>query len=159
VALTPENWSLCRSYLYGIDLFNAGYYWEAHEAWESLWHTAGRTGPIADFLKGLIHLTAAGVKVRQGVPAGVRSHAQRAHTRLQRTASAHGTRFLGLQLAELLCLAEKWSVPATDDGVRHCQGVRPIAGLQLTLVLAQAAVPVSSGSARHGRPGGIVLAF
>jgi len=66
------------SYLYGIDLFNHGYYWEAHEAWESLWHAAGRSGPTADFLKGLIKLAAAGVKLREGRPAGVRQHAQRA---------------------------------------------------------------------------------
>jgi hypothetical protein len=25
---------------WGIDLFNHGYYWEAHEAWEPLWHAA-----------------------------------------------------------------------------------------------------------------------
>ena len=33
-------------------LFNAGYYWEAHEAWEGLWHAHGRQGPTADTLKG-----------------------------------------------------------------------------------------------------------
>ena len=31
-------------YLYAIDLFNHGFYWEAHEAWEALWHAAGRHG-------------------------------------------------------------------------------------------------------------------
>src|SRR3989442_10005817 len=39
------------TYLYAIDLFNHGYYWEAHEAWEALWHAAGRHGTTADFLK------------------------------------------------------------------------------------------------------------
>lgn len=59
-------------------LFEAGYYWEAHEAWESLWHAAGRTGPVADCLKGLIKWAAAGVKVREGRPEGVRRHCLRA---------------------------------------------------------------------------------
>ncbi|MER9007639.1 DUF309 domain-containing protein [Mesorhizobium sp. M0862] len=27
---------------WGIDLFNHGYYWEAHEAWEPLWQTANQ---------------------------------------------------------------------------------------------------------------------
>lgn len=25
----PEDWRACRDYLYGIDLFNHGFYWEA----------------------------------------------------------------------------------------------------------------------------------
>ena len=60
-----------RRIVEGIALFNAGYYWEAHEAWEGLWHAHGRDGPTADVLKGLIKLAAAGVKVREGRPHGV----------------------------------------------------------------------------------------
>jgi predicted metal-dependent hydrolase len=62
----------------GIDLFNHGYYWEAHESWEAVWHAAGRKGWHADFLKSLIKLAAALVKAREGKPEGVRRHAQRA---------------------------------------------------------------------------------
>ncbi len=67
-----------QSFLWGVDLFNAGCYWEAHEVWEALWHAAGRTGPAADFLKGLIKLAAAGVKLREGRPTGLHRHAERA---------------------------------------------------------------------------------
>jgi uncharacterized protein len=63
---------------YAADLFNHGYYWEAHEVWEQLWVAAGRQGADADLLKGLIKLAAAGVKCRQGQIAGVRRHALRA---------------------------------------------------------------------------------
>ena len=73
-----EHWSMSLAYRYGIDLFNHGYYWEAHEAWESLWHAVGRQGTDADFLKGLIKLAATGVKLREGNAAGVRHHALRA---------------------------------------------------------------------------------
>ena len=66
-----ENWSVSEPFREGIALFNAGYYWEAHEAWESLWHAHGRRGPTADLLKGLIKLAAAGVKVREGQLHGV----------------------------------------------------------------------------------------
>src|SRR5947209_1764288 len=52
----PDNWAACRPYQVGIDLFNHGYYWEAHEVWEGLWHACGRKGMTADFLKGLIRL-------------------------------------------------------------------------------------------------------
>lgn len=105
----PQHWQACRPYLYGIDLFNHGYYWEAHEAWEGLWHSCGRRGPTADFLKGLIQLAAAGVKVRQGQPQGVRNHARRAAELFQQGAAACGAsqeRYMGLALRELLTAAQ-----------------------------------------------------
>jgi predicted metal-dependent hydrolase len=61
-----------------VQLFNEGYYWEAHESWEAVWHASGRTGPVADLVKALIKLAAAGVKVREGRSAGVKTHAERA---------------------------------------------------------------------------------
>jgi hypothetical protein len=65
-------------WLHALDLFNQGFYWEAHEAWESFWHALGRTTPEARFVQGLIHLAAACVKIREGKPAGVSSHTRRA---------------------------------------------------------------------------------
>jgi predicted metal-dependent hydrolase len=104
----PERWQACRSYLLGIDLFNHGFYWEAHEAWEGLWHACGRSGTVASFLKGLIKLAAAGVKVREGRPQGVRNHARRARELFSQVTDARGEggdRFLGLSLQELQELA------------------------------------------------------
>ena len=65
-------------WLHALDLFNEGYAWEAHEAWEQFWHALGRTTPEARFVQGLIHLAAAAVKIREGKPAGVTKHTQRA---------------------------------------------------------------------------------
>jgi len=65
-------------WLYALDLFNAGFYWEAHEAWESFWNALGRTTPEARFVQGLIHLSAACVKIREGKPMGVSRHTKRA---------------------------------------------------------------------------------
>jgi hypothetical protein len=72
------HWSACLPYRLGIDLFNHGYHWEAHESWESLWHAAGRKGSLADFFKGLIQLAVVGVKIREEKPTGVEAHASRA---------------------------------------------------------------------------------
>jgi uncharacterized protein len=65
-------------WLYALDLFNAGFYWEAHEVWESFWNALGRTTPEALFIQGLTHLAAAAVKIREGKPAGVIRHTKRA---------------------------------------------------------------------------------
>ena len=67
-----------QSLRYGVDLFNRGFYWEAHEAWESAWINHGRAGEMANLLRGLIHLTAAGVKARQESEHGVKVHAEKA---------------------------------------------------------------------------------
>ena len=49
--LDEATWRQNETWLYAFDLFNHGFYWEAHEAWESLWHTARRSGATADLLK------------------------------------------------------------------------------------------------------------
>ena len=76
-------------WLYALDLFNAGFHWEAHEVWEGFWHALGRATPAAQGVQGLIHLTAACVKVREGKAAGVRSHTQRARDRLAQGEAAN----------------------------------------------------------------------
>lgn len=100
--LTEENWQANPALRWAIDLFNHGYYWEAHEAWESLWHAAGQRGETADFLKGLIKFAAAGVKAREGNATGVRRHAVRASELLS---PFHGTVQFGLCVDELLAAA------------------------------------------------------
>ena len=41
----------------GVDLFNSGRYWEAHEVWEREW-TPDRKGSDSGFYKGLIQVAA-----------------------------------------------------------------------------------------------------
>ena len=55
----------------GIELYNAGEYWHAHEAWEAVWLDAP-TG-LRGFYQGLIQVTAAFVHVTRGeYPGSVR---------------------------------------------------------------------------------------
>lgn len=75
-------------WLYALELFNGGFYWEAHEAWEAFWHALGRTTPEARHVQGLIHLAAACVKIREGRPEGVKRHAVRARELLGEVGAA-----------------------------------------------------------------------
>src|SRR5262249_3560491 len=103
----------------GIDLFNAGYYWEAHEVWEELWHACGRRGRTADLLRPLTKLAAAGVKVRERQVHGVQIHARRA-AELLISVREHGVaRLLGLDLGHLIEHAQGVaSLPPSDCGPR-----------------------------------------
>ena len=67
-----------RLHFLALDLLNHGYYWESHEAWETIWTAAEPTTTRAAVVKGLIKLAAAGVKARQGSSTGVRRHSERA---------------------------------------------------------------------------------
>jgi predicted metal-dependent hydrolase len=98
--LDPICWQQNETYLYAVDLFNYSYFWEAHEAWESLWHAAGHQGQVADFLKGLIKLAAAGVKQCEGNAAGVARHLSRGHELLHGVHATHT--FAGVDVKYLL---------------------------------------------------------
>lgn len=103
-----DRWRDSPLYLHGVDLFNYGYYWEAHEAWEGLWHACGHIGRRADFLKGLIKLAAAGVKVREGQMHGVQAHAHGALELFDHVYRLWGQdRFMGLSLLDLMNFARE----------------------------------------------------
>ena len=105
----PENWQNSTEYLYGFDLFNNGYYWESHEAWEGVWIANGRTGTVAIFLKGLIKLAALGVKLREGTVSGVISHARGATLCFQEVRNSLDNKteiFMGLSLDTLISISK-----------------------------------------------------
>jgi len=99
----------------GIALFDAGYYWEAHELWEVLWHVFGRHGPKADVLKGLIKLAASGVKVREKQRHGVVTHASRAAETFVKARDCGGERLFGFDLNELINLARAIADKPPED--------------------------------------------
>lgn len=59
----------------GLDLFNHGFFWEAHEAWEEPWQTLPRDSATALHLQALIRLAAAALKLVMDEPRGVAVHA------------------------------------------------------------------------------------
>jgi hypothetical protein len=123
--IDPTQTARSTQFIRGAELFNAGYYWEAHEAWEALWHTHGRRGPTADVLKGLIKLAAAGVKVREGREKGVGTHATRAAASFVAARARVGRYHLGLDLDQWIdraCgIAEN---PPPDPGTRDAAVTR-----------------------------------
>jgi predicted metal-dependent hydrolase len=132
--LESAHWRDSRTYLRGVDLFNHGYYWEAHEVWEGLWRAAGRTGRTAVFLKALIKLAAAGVKVRQGQPRGIASHAAGAAELFRDLAHQLGgadAAYLGLRLGDLLAFAEEIEQQAANFGADEDASVKVVFAFDL----------------------------
>jgi hypothetical protein len=131
--IVGDCWQKCERYLLGCDLFNYGYYWEAHEAWEAVWNACGRRGPVATLLKALIQLAVVGVKLRQGMPESAAWHASRAGELIDETQADGGcTRLLGLELSLLAAHARalRDQPPSSSTGE-----TRPIAVLFPFLLL------------------------
>ncbi|WP_232846654.1 DUF309 domain-containing protein [Devosia beringensis] len=102
--------------LWGIDLFNLGYYWEAHEAWEPLW--IATKGAVWDrtLYKGLIMLAATGVKIRERKWVPAMRHADRAGKALRLLSSGRGGRLIdqiGIAPPHLATLVEAAAAEAS----------------------------------------------
>ncbi|HXV59561.1 MAG TPA: DUF309 domain-containing protein [Vicinamibacteria bacterium] len=103
-ALDENGWHRNKDYLYGVDLFNAGYYWEAHAVWEELWRAAPASSRSSRFIQGLIQLAASSLKRTAGREAGAAKLLRSALDKLERV-SADSPRYMGIELPELLSKA------------------------------------------------------
>ena len=93
-----DDWQGNEEFLYGIDLFNLGFWWESHEALEGLWHVSGRRSPVGHCLQTVIQCAAAHLQAELGRARGGEALLRRARVH---AASAGETR-LGLDLDALL---------------------------------------------------------
>ena len=65
-AFPSNRWSESDDYLYGVDLYNFGYWWESHEVFEALWHAAGHATMEGRFFRAIIQIAAAHLKRAMG---------------------------------------------------------------------------------------------
>jgi hypothetical protein len=100
--LAAEQWRDNGAYLWGVDLYNYGFAWEAHEAWEGLWRAAKHDDAQATFLQGLIQCAAARVKASMADEAATQRLLERGRARLASVREQHGDRYMGLELARYL---------------------------------------------------------
>jgi hypothetical protein len=84
------------------DWFDLRFWWEAHEAWESLWQPAPKGTPDADLLQGLILCGAAMLQGWVGHHDGAARLVTRAEQRLGRVVDAEGPVVRELDLRELV---------------------------------------------------------
>ena len=118
-ALPPAAWARNEEYLFGVDLFNRRYYWEAHEAWEAVWHTCDKARAQGLFLQGLIQLSAALLRWHMGSEAGARKLYGAALQKLEVARRESPVSYMGLPLATWLAEVERCFAqlpPAAEAG-------------------------------------------
>lgn len=119
--MPPEMWRQNEDYLYGVDLYNFAYWWEAHEAWEGLWHQAADTYRL--FLQGLIQVAAAHIKYHSRMLRPLRTLSTAGRDKLRQSAvecreagNANGI-YMGLELPAFLETADAFFAPFFSDTV------------------------------------------
>jgi hypothetical protein len=126
-APAPDRLDLRR----GVECFNRGEYFEAHEAWEAVWLRT--RGPLAEFYKGLVQCAAALHHLRRGNAEGAR----RLHARQRVRLAAFAPRTLGVPVARLLAdMDALFASPPTEPDAVTARGPRTDAGARAMPTIA-----------------------
>ena len=113
--LPAERWRENADYLFGVDLYNHGYLWEAHEAWEGLWHAAKHDRSQAEFLQGLIQCAAAALKIPMRQPRGLARLAELGTERLERVAREARGAFMGVDVASFVAAFRSFAAATPES--------------------------------------------
>ncbi len=92
----------------GVELFNAGRFFECHEAWEEVWKR--RSGQEKLFLQGMIQAAAALLHAGRGNRAGAESLYAKAREKLERFPGD----YMGLALSEFREALREFFAKALD---------------------------------------------
>ena len=95
-----RTWRENQTYLYGVDLYNAGFFWEAHEVWEPVWMRAGGNSRERLAVQGLIQLSNACLKLVMQRPEAARRLLDISRDKLLE-ASQSGETIMGVDLPDL----------------------------------------------------------
>jgi hypothetical protein len=110
----PDAWPHELGHLFAVDLFNHGYWWEAHEAWESYWHGATDGTPEHHTLQALIQFAALLLKLEAASHEAAEALRRNALMHLEAALShprTRGSRVLGFDLVDLATLVSTASAP------------------------------------------------
>ncbi len=93
-------WRQNETFLYGLKLYSAGFYWEAHEVWEPVWIRSPGNSRERLLVQGLIQLANACLKIVMGRPEAAARLLEIAHQKIIE-ASHGGAMMMGIPLGPL----------------------------------------------------------
>ncbi len=107
-ALDRADFRTHDGFAYGLDLFNHGFLWEAHEVWERAWRAS--EGSERELLQGLIQLAAAALNRAAGKSEGADRVTARAQGHID-SARQSAAILCGIDLDSVMTDAGRGSIP------------------------------------------------
>jgi predicted metal-dependent hydrolase len=92
-----QNWQHCEEYLYCIDLFNNGFWWETHERLKFISMATSQESETNQFIRGIIQIAAALLKHFMGEEGGAQTLAKMGIETLRKKEGI----FLGIDITTL----------------------------------------------------------
>lgn len=124
----PSEWRNLDNWLWGVDLFNRFYFWEAHEAWEELWTVSPRATSPSLFLQGLIQVSAALLKVHLRSTRGSRKLSVAGIEKLSQVSDTFPS-FMGLDVVQTITEMEDYFRPLARDVLPLLDAHAPVLSL------------------------------
>jgi uncharacterized protein len=94
----------------GIELFNAGRFFDCHEVWEEVWKRS--SGAEKLFYQGMIQAAVAILHAERGNPRGARSTWDKARAKLEQLPAEH----MGIALGKLRAAVDAFVKAANESG-------------------------------------------
>ncbi len=116
-----EQQEIDEKFRKGLEQFNRGQFFEAHETWEEIWLASPE--PERSFLQGIIQVAAAFHHYTRGNPAGAESLLAVGLKKLERFSATHR----GIELEKLRAAARRWIAAlaaGSDPGRKQLPHIR-----------------------------------
>jgi hypothetical protein len=110
--LSPLAWMVNPLWLFGVDLFNNHYFWEAHEVWEPLWRELDKAQPPGLMIHACMQCAGLMLKVHAQEREGAAAFWERAHLRLTQLVAIK--ELWGLKPKRVLKDFSKYLAPLAD---------------------------------------------
>lgn len=128
----PGSWRDNTDYLFGVDLFNYAYWYEAHAIWNPLWHRA--SGNYRLFINGLALVSDALLHHHQRNLRELRDLMSEGTGKLTAVLNAEGDLYMGLNLHQLMRSLDSFISPFFEEIVEDSAYENPASFPLLRLV-------------------------
>jgi predicted metal-dependent hydrolase len=103
-----------EAWLFGVDLYNFGYWWESHEQWEALWKLDRNSEQEKLFYRAVIQLAAANIKRFLDRIEGAKSLAGQA---LEKLRKIEASPYMGVDISLLIGATEQFHITENSSHI------------------------------------------
>lgn len=120
----PESWRDNTDYLFGVDLFNYAFWYEAHAVWNPVWHRA--EGDYRLFVNGLAIIADAMLLHHMRDLRGLRDQFVLGAGKLTAVLNQEGDLYMGVNIRHFLRTTDNFFAPFFEEHVSEEAYLQPV---------------------------------